>query len=111
MNDIFIQDVSKEKDLTPEETHMLYLDSHTKTIKKHLGAVAESFIAIGFYLYEVRIYNYYEPKFKDVLEYAEDTFGLSKTSTYNFIALCEKFSKRTQRNTPYMYIDEKWKGY
>ena len=48
---------------------------------------------------------------RDVVEYAEDAFGFKKSSTYTFIALCERFSKRTQRGSPYMFIDEKWKGY
>lgn len=85
------------------------LQGHTKKIKETLDKVANDFIYIGFLLWEVKFYDYYkEYGYKNVVEYAQKELNFKKAATYNFISVCEKFSRKTASGFPTMNLDDKY---
>ena len=64
----------------------------TQKIKQAMHDAAQHFVYIGFLLWEVRQYKYYwENGYDSVYEYAEAELGFKRSSTKNFIAICENF--------------------
>lgn len=91
---------------------LLNLNSTTDKINKTLGKIKEDFVYIGFLLWEVREYKFYESKgYSSVVEYAEKELNFKKTSTYNFISVCEKFSSKKENGNPTMNLDSKFKDF
>lgn len=85
----------------------------TQKIKQAMYDAAKQFVYIGFLLWEVRTYEYfYENNYSSVYEYAEAELGFKRSSTKNFIAICENFSKRDPNyKLPTMFLDERWSDY
>lgn len=91
---------------------LMFLDGHTQKIKKTLCRISDDFIYIGFLLWEVNKFKYFESKgYSNIIEYAENEFGFKKSQTYNFIGVCEKFSRYTSSGYPSIHIDDKYKDY
>lgn len=91
---------------------LLNLNSTTDKINKTLSKIKEDFVYIGFLLWEVREYKFYESKgYSSVVEYAEKELNFKKTSTYNFISVCEKFSTKKENGNPTMNLDSKYKDF
>lgn len=94
------------------DVHQFYLSGHngvTEKIQRTINDVANSFCYIGFLLYECRENEYYKEKnYKSVVEYAEKELGFKKSTTYNFISVCERFSQRMY-NRPSMQLDPKFR--
>lgn len=86
----------------------------TQKIKQAMHDAAKQFVYIGFLLWEVREYEYYyENNYANVYEYAEVELGFKRSSTKNFIAICENFCKKNERfsRLPTMFLDERWSDY
>lgn len=70
----------------------------TEKIRKAMYNAAREFVYIGFLLYEVQEYKYYEEAgFSSVYEYAEFELGFKRTSTKNFIAIAREFGTSKQQ--------------
>lgn len=86
----------------------------TAKIKQAMKDAAKQFVYIGFLLWEVKQYEYfYEMDYNNVYEYAETELGFKRSSTKNFIAICETFCRRDKHYTslPTMFLDERWSDY
>lgn len=95
-----------------DNVNFISLEHATKKIAETFNKVKDDFIYIGFLLWEVNHYKYYESKgYESVVEYAEKELGFKQASTYNFISICAKFSRKTEFGTPSMFLDEKFKDY
>lgn len=94
------------------EFSLLNLNSTTEKINKTLSKIKEDFIYIGFLLWEVREYKFYLSKgYESVVDYAEKELNFKKTSTYNFISVCEKFSSKKDNGNPTINLDMKYKDF
>lgn len=86
----------------------------TQKIKSAMYDAAKQFVYIGFLLWEVKQYEYfYENDYSSVYEYAETELGFKRSSTKNFIAICETFCKRNEnwKSLPTMQLDDRWSDY
>lgn len=84
----------------------------TQKIKQAMQETAKQFVYIGFLLWEVREYQYYyENNYSSVYEYAEAELGFKRSSTKNFIAICEEFCRKSEYKLPTMFLDERWNDY
>lgn len=90
----------------------LYLNDTTEKIKDRLMDVAKNFFNIGYWLWEVKQYEYYkENGYADVVEYAEKELGFKKSTTYNFINLMLRYSVKGENGYPKMFIEDKYRKY
>ena len=83
----------------------------TQKIKNAMEETAKQFVYIGFLLWEVKEYKYYyENGYDSVYAYAEAELGFKRSSTKNFIAICETFCRRSGqfRETPTMFLADNW---
>lgn len=83
----------------------------TQKIKNAMEETAKQFVYIGFLLWEVKEYKYYyENGYDSVYSYAEAELGFKRSSTKNFIAICETFCRRSGqfRETPTMFLADNW---
>lgn len=86
----------------------------TEKIKQAMHDAAKQFVYIGFLLWEVKTYEYfYENNYGSVYEYAEAELGFKRSSTKNFIAICENFCRKDPNYTslPTMFLDDRWSDY
>ena len=86
----------------------------TAKIKEAMQEAAKQFVYIGFLLWEVKEYKYYyELNYETVYEYAENELGFKRSSTKNFIAICETFCRRDQsyKELPTMFLEDRWSDY
>lgn len=90
---------------------VVFMDGHTKKIKESLEFVRDKFIYVGFLLWEVRQYEYYKDNYNSFVEYVDANYDFGKSSAYNFISLCERFSAPTDSNNPSMNINKKYMKY
>lgn len=70
-------------------------------IRSELSGVVSSFCRIGYEFIQVRdkeLYRAYDCK--NVVEFAEKLFLLKKASMYNYIQVCERFSKPDENGKP-----------
>jgi len=95
-----------------DDFKILSLESTTKKITETMDKVKDDFMYIGFLLWEVNHFNYYEAKgYSSTVEYAEKELGFKQASTYNFISICDKFSEKRENGYPTMHLDKKFKDY
>ena len=88
-----------------------FFESHTQKIKECVANIADDFYHIGFYLREVKMFEYYRGGgYESFVEYAEKELGFKKSAAYNLIRICEKFGAR-QGNSLKYWIDPKYKDY
>ena len=86
----------------------------TAKIKAAMQDAARQFVYIGFLLWEVKRYEYfYELNYGSVYEYAEAELGFKRSSTKNFIAICEEFCWKNNwdKSMPTMHLDNKWNDF
>lgn len=86
----------------------------THKIKSAMFDAAKQFVYIGFLLWEVKQYEYfYENGHSNIYEYAEKELGFKRSSTKNFIAICETFCRRNDnyKELPTMFLDDRWSDY
>lgn len=86
----------------------------TAKIKEAMQEAAKQFVYIGFLLWEVKEYRYYyELNYESVYDYAENELGFKRSSTKNFIAICETFCRRDQsyKELPTMFLEDRWSDY
>ncbi len=83
----------------------------TCKIKKEISKISSSFVYIGFLLWEVQEYKYYLSNgYKNVADYAEQELGFKKSSTFNFIRVCETFSIKKD-GKPSMYLSANYDNF
>lgn len=86
----------------------------TQKIKGAMKDAARQFVYIGFLLWEVKQYEYfYEGNYSSVYEYAEAELGFKRSSTKNFIAICENFCRKSEnfKGLPTMHLDDRWSDF
>lgn len=94
-----------------KEEKLIALDHTTKKIHDTIERVKTDFMYIGLLLWEVNNYKSYEVKgYKSVVEYADKEFGFKQASTYNFISICDRFSRKN-KGYPTVYLDDKFKDF
>lgn len=82
--------MSAMKDLSV--SHLHGTNGVTEKIRRAMYDAAKQFVYIGFLLWEVQEYKYYEEAgFANVYEYAEYELNFKKSSTKNFIAIAKVF--------------------
>lgn len=64
----------------------------TFSLKNSMVQLANKFFEIGEKLSFIQDYKLYSPKYKNLLDYSSNEFGLSKNQTYNFINVFKKFN-------------------
>ncbi len=70
------------------------LDSIKNIIKNNLNIASRSFIAIGYYLKNVRDRELYlQDGYQSIWEFAQTEFGIGKSSASRFMAINDRFSK------------------
>lgn len=84
------------------------LDEMTIIIKALLNDIAESFISVGFYLKKTEQDELYKQAgYRNIWEYAKDTFGIGRSTASRFMDINTKYS--IGGFSP--QIDDKWRGY
>ena len=84
------------------------LDEITIVIKALLNDIAESFISVGFYLKKTEQDELYKQAgYRNIWEYAKDTFGIGRSTASRFMDINTKYS--IGGFSP--QIDDKWRGY
>jgi|GEM_PF-1995706 len=90
----------------------VFLEGHTKKIKEVELNHVNDYMYIGYLLYEIREFNYFEVSgYNSVSDYAEKELQFDKSYTSRLIKLCESFSKRTKSGSPSMYLDKYYEGF
>lgn len=88
--EIFRTDNSVSADIK----NMQALDRYTNDILNQVSNISKSFCKIGFYLWKLRKDKLYLSRdFKSLGDYAESVLHIKKSSAYNYIKVCERFSK------------------
>lgn len=94
----------------------------TKTINKHLKALdnifdafrKDYFFTIGFGLYwfdETRAYQQLDTFYLNIAEFAKDRYGISKATTYQYLAVIKKFGKVNSKTGEIDAIQDEYKDY
>lgn len=82
-------------EVLPSSLHLDGSNGVTEKIKHAMYDAARQFVYIGFLLWEVQEFGYYNEKgYASVYEYAEKELGFKKSSTKNFIAINYEFGCR-----------------
>lgn len=70
------------------------LESIKNIIKDNINTASRSFVAIGYYLKNVRDRELYlEDGYQSIWEFAQGEFGIGKSSSSRFMAINDRFSK------------------
>lgn len=81
-------------------------------LREKLDYVAESFVEIGGLLSIIKDEKLYESyEYKDIYEYAEDRYSLSKTTVKNFIAIFKKFGYIDDIETLWIRLNDDYKDF
>lgn len=84
--------------------HNIKLTEAENIIKSNLNGCARNFVAIGYYLKDIRDNKTYEQGgYSSIWEYAEDKLQMSKSTVSRFMAINDRFS--VDGNTPVL-LDE-----
>lgn len=76
-------------------------DNAKNIIRRDLESMSRKFITIGYYLKMIRDNEMYrQDGFKDIWEFAQDTYGISKSTCSRWMAMNDKFSR--DGNSPYL---------
>ena len=76
-------------------------DNAKNIIRRDLESMSRKFITIGYYLKMIRDNEMYrQDGFKDIWEFAQDTYGISKSTCSRWMAMNDKFSQ--DGNSPYL---------
>ena len=83
------------------ENELINYDSAKNIIRRDLESMSRKFITIGYYLKLIRDNEMYrQDGFKDIWEFAQDTYGISKSTCSRWMAMNDKFSQ--DGNSPYL---------
>lgn len=83
------------------ENEMINYDSAKNIIRRDLESMSRKFITIGYYLKMIRDNEMYrQDGFRDIWEFAQDTYGISKSTCSRWMAMNDKFSQ--DGNSPYL---------
>lgn len=83
------------------ENEIVSYDSAKSIIRRDLESMSRKFITIGYYLKLIRDNEmYHQDGFRDIWEFAQDTYGISKSTCSRWMAMNDKFSQ--DGNTPYL---------
>lgn len=81
-------------------SHLDGTNGVTNKIKQAMYDAAKQFVYIGFLLWEVQQYGYYEEKgYKSVYDYAAQELGFKTTTTKNMMAINYAFGCRNERES------------
>lgn len=76
-------------------------DNAKNIIRRDLESMSRKFITIGYYLKMIRDNEMYrQDGFKDIWEFAQDTYGISKSTCSRWMTMNDKFSR--DGNSPYL---------
>ena len=76
-------------------------DSAKNIIKNDLESMSKKFITIGYYLKYIRDNEMYtQDGFASIWEFAQETYGISKSTCSRWMAMNDKFSR--DGNSPYL---------
>ena len=83
------------------ENELVSYDSAKSIIRRDLESMSRKFITIGYYLKLIRDNEMYrQDGFRDIWEFAQDTYGISKSTCSRWMAMNDKFSQGG--NSPYL---------
>lgn len=83
------------------DNEIINYDSAKNIIRRDLESMSRKFITIGYYLKMIRDKEMYrQDGFKDIWEFAQDTYGISKSTCSRWMAMNDKFSQGG--NSPYL---------
>lgn len=73
---------------------IITVDNFERLVRDELGKIGESFLRIGYYLSEAKKKELYMPLgYNTLFDMAEDLFGFGESSTYNYIAVWERYHR------------------
>ncbi|MDD6811689.1 MAG: hypothetical protein PUD93_07490 [Lachnospiraceae bacterium] len=88
------------------------LEKHSKVIKTALSALDKNMEKIVFNLFWIYETHTFKAMGCDsIADYALKQFDFQKTSTYNFIAIADRFGKRDEKGHHVGVFDEKYKDF
>ena len=83
------------------DNEIMSYDSAKSIIRRDLESMSRKFITIGYYLKLIRDNEmYHQDGFRDIWEFAQDTYGISKSTCSRWMAMNDKFSQ--DGNSPYL---------
>lgn len=83
------------------DNEIINYDSAKNIIRRDLESMSRKFITIGYYLKMIRDKEMYrQDGFRDIWEFAQDTYGISKSTCSRWMAMNDKFSQ--DGNSPYL---------
>ena len=83
------------------DNEIMSYDSAKSIIRRDLESMSRKFITIGYYLKLIRDNEMYrQDGFRDIWEFAQDTYGISKSTCSRWMAMNDKFSQGG--NSPYL---------
>lgn len=83
------------------ENEIVSYDSAKSIIRRDLESMSRKFITIGYYLKLIRDNEMYrQDGFRDIWEFAQNTYGISKSTCSRWMAMNDKFSQGG--NSPYL---------
>lgn len=86
--------VKTDNSVSSDIKNMQALDRYTNDILNQVSNISKSFCKIGYCLWKLRKDKLYLSRdFKSLGDYAESVLHIKKSSAYNYIKVCERFSK------------------
>ena len=83
------------------ENELVSYDSAKSIIRRDLESMSRKFITIGYYLKLIRDNEMYrQDGFRDIWEFAQNTYGISKSTCSRWMSMNDKFSQGG--NSPYL---------
>lgn len=83
------------------DNEIMSYDSAKNIIRRDLESMSRKFITIGYYLKLIRDNEMYrQDGFRDIWEFAQNTYGISKSTCSRWMAMNDKFSQGG--NSPYL---------
>ena len=83
------------------KNELVSYDSAKSIIRRDLESMSRKFITIGYYLKLIRDNEmYHQDGFRDIWGFAQDTYGISKSTCSRWMAMNDKFSQGG--NSPYL---------
>lgn len=83
------------------KNELVSYDSAKSIIRQDLESMSRKFITIGYYLKLIRDNEmYHQDGFRDIWGFAQDTYGISKSTCSRWMAMNDKFSQGG--NSPYL---------
>jgi len=89
-----------------ENERLRNLQDCSTVIKSCVSRLARTFVEIGYHLWLCRENQYFlAAGYSDIFDYAFKEFGFKRSSVYNFIDVCKRFSVRIDDLPSYMVLD------